>query len=122
MYGSTKAALNHLCFSLASEEPQITAVAVRPGVVDTDMQVEIREQHRAAMGEEGYSRFAELHKTGKLLKPEQPGAVIANLAIGAPKTLSGKFIRYEIYLSRRKQFLTHHSWNEEELASFQKAS
>jgi NAD(P)-dependent dehydrogenase (short-subunit alcohol dehydrogenase family) len=38
-YGSSKAALNHLARTLAVEEPDVTTVAVRPGVVDTDMQV-----------------------------------------------------------------------------------
>jgi len=41
-YSASKAALNSLAKSLAVEEPDITALAVRPGVVDTEMQNEIR--------------------------------------------------------------------------------
>lgn len=36
-----RAALNALCRTLAAEEPEITAVALRPGVVDTPMQTEL---------------------------------------------------------------------------------
>jgi len=86
--------MNHLAISLASEEPDVTTVAIRPGVVDTTMQVEIREQHKAGMGEKQHNRFTELHEKGQLLRPEQPGTVIANLAISASRELSGKFIRY----------------------------
>lgn len=41
---SSKAALNHFTQTLALEEPSITAIAVRPGVVDTSMQDLIRSQ------------------------------------------------------------------------------
>ena len=36
-----RAALNALCRTLAAEEPEIIAVALRPGVVDTPMQAEL---------------------------------------------------------------------------------
>lgn len=102
-YGSSKAALNHLAITLANEEPDITAIAVRPGVVDTEMQVDIREKHNTVMDGIDASKFAELKRTGGLLKPEQPGHVMAKLVLGAPKDLSGKFL----------------NWNAEELKSFQ---
>jgi NAD(P)-dependent dehydrogenase (short-subunit alcohol dehydrogenase family) len=41
-YSLAKAALNHLTRFLAQEEPGITALSVRPGVVDTAMQAAIR--------------------------------------------------------------------------------
>lgn len=102
-YGSSKAALNHLAMTLAVEEKDITTVSVRPGVVDTEMQRDIREKHNTAMDEQDAARFAELKKTGGLLKPEQPGHVMAKLVLDAPKELSGKFL----------------SWNAEELRDFQ---
>lgn len=43
-YGSSKAAINHMAASIHVEEPQIFCVAIAPGVVDTDMQVAIREK------------------------------------------------------------------------------
>ena len=43
MYGAAKAAMNHLALTLSTEEPDVTTMAIRPGVVDTEMQREIRE-------------------------------------------------------------------------------
>ena len=102
-YGSAKAAMNHLAMTLGVEEKKITTISVRPGVVDTEMQREIREKHHGAMDKDDAARFAELKKNGGLLKPEQPGHVMAKLVLDAPKELSGKFL----------------SWNAEELKKFQ---
>ncbi|KAF1351617.1 short chain dehydrogenase [Lizonia empirigonia] len=79
-YGSGKAVLNHLAATLAVEEPDVTTVSVRPGVVDTEMQRAIREEHNKAMSASDQEKFQGLHKQGKLVRPEQPGGVIANLA------------------------------------------
>lgn len=78
---------------MALEEPVITSISLRPGVVDTEMQREIREEHAAAMGDEIHKVFVNYHKTGKLLKPDQPGAVIANLVLRGTKQLSGGYYR-----------------------------
>lgn len=102
-YGASKAAMNHLAMTLGNEEKDITSISVRPGVVDTEMQRDIREKHNKAMDEQDAARFAELKETGGLLKPEQPGHVMAKLVLDAPKELSGKFL----------------SWNAEELKAFQ---
>lgn len=92
LYGATKAAMNHFTLSVANEEPDVTSIAVRPGMVDTDMQREIREEHANNMPTEAVSRFIGAHRDGKLLKPEQPGHVMAKLVLDAPNTLSGRFI------------------------------
>lgn len=102
-YGSAKAAMNHLAMTVANEEKDITAVAIRPGVVDTEMQRDIREKHNTSMDASDAKRFAELKSSGGLLKPEQPGHVMARLVANAPAELSGKFL----------------SWNAEELKEFQ---
>ncbi|KAM0714431.1 hypothetical protein Q7P37_010218 [Cladosporium fusiforme] len=102
-YGASKAAINHLASTLGNEEKDITSISVRPGVVDTEMQKDIREKHNKAMDEQDAARFAELKATGGLLKPEQPGHVMAKLVLDAPKELTGKFL----------------SWNAEELKAFQ---
>ncbi|TVY71482.1 putative oxidoreductase, partial [Lachnellula suecica] len=101
-YGSSKAALNHLAMTLTNEEPEITTVAIRPGVVDTDMQKEVRG-HGTAMDDKDTKKFKSLHEEGKLLRPEQPGNVMARLALGAERELSGKLW----------------SWNDKELSSYQ---
>jgi len=102
-YGSSKSALNHLALTLAVEETDITTVAVRPGVVDTEMQLDIREEHGRRMDGKDASKFKSLHEEGKLLKPEQPGNVMARLALEAGEDLSGKFL----------------SWNDKELDGYQ---
>jgi len=93
-YGAAKAALNHLAGTLAAEEPDVTTVAIRPGTVDTEMQRELREIHHKTMAEKDARKFADLKTTGTLLKPEQPGHVIARVALAAPKELSGRFINW----------------------------
>lgn len=57
------------------------------------MQVEIREKHVNLMDATDATKFQGLHSDGKLLKPEQPGHVMAKLAVGASADLSGKFLR-----------------------------
>jgi NAD(P)-dependent dehydrogenase (short-subunit alcohol dehydrogenase family) len=102
-YGSAKAALNHLAMTLANEEKDVTTLSIRPGVVDTEMQREIREKHNGVMEGKDAARFKELKETGGLLRPEQPGHVMAKLVLDAPRELSGKFL----------------TWNAEELKAFQ---
>lgn len=45
------------------------------------------------MDEKDVKKFKGLHEDGGLLRPEQPGDVIAKLAVGAGRELSGKFLR-----------------------------
>lgn len=94
-YGASKAALNHFARQLAVEEPKITAIAVRPGVVDTDMQRQIREVHSAVMAAKDNDKFLGLHQADKLLRPDQPGHVMAKMILDLPKELSGKYVDWE---------------------------
>lgn len=80
--------------SLGAEEPDVTSVSIRPGMVDTEMQRALREDHATALDAEMHSKFTGVHKDGKLLKPEQPGHVMAKLVLDAPKELSGHFYSY----------------------------
>ncbi|CAI6340527.1 unnamed protein product [Periconia digitata] len=111
-YGASKAALNHLAISLAVEEPLITTISIRPGVVDTEMQREIRDVHITAnkvMSEKDSEKFLGLKENGGLLRPEAPGGVIARLCVDSGekgRALSGKFL----------------SWNDEALSEFQEDS
>ena len=88
-YGSSKAALNHLALTLTAEEPEITTVAIRPGVVDTEMQKEVRG-YATVMDDKDAQKFKSAYEEGKLLRPGQPGNVIARLSLGAGRDLSGK--------------------------------
>ncbi|KAJ5594608.1 uncharacterized protein N7459_000816 [Penicillium hispanicum] len=103
LYAATKAAMNNFAQSLGSEEPEITSVAVQPGMVDTDMQRDLREDRGTTLDAEMHSKFTIAHKDGHLLQPEQPGHVMAKLVLDAPSELSGRFL----------------SWNSEELKDFQ---
>jgi NAD(P)-dependent dehydrogenase (short-subunit alcohol dehydrogenase family) len=93
MYGAAKAAINHLALTLATEEPDLTTVAIRPGVVDTEMQREIREVHHGSMSKKDSEKFLGLKQSGGLLKPEQPGHVMARLVLEAPSELNGRFLK-----------------------------
>ena len=96
-YGASKAALNHLAKTLAKEEPSITTLAIRPGMVDTQMQTNIREQYLHNMDEDDQVKFTGAYKDGKLLRPEQPGHVMAKLAVDiglGKKGLSGSFLSW----------------------------
>jgi NAD(P)-dependent dehydrogenase (short-subunit alcohol dehydrogenase family) len=92
-YGSSKAAMNHLALTLNVEEPLITSISIRPGTVDTAMQKTIREEHNSKMDQKDVEKFAKLHSEKILLRPEQPGHVMAKLVLKAPHELSGKFLR-----------------------------
>lgn len=92
LYGSPKAAMNHLALSLGEEQPDVTSVSIRPGMVDTEMQRELREDHATTLEPQVHFKFMTVHKDGKLLKPEQPGHVMAKLVLDAPSTLTGKFL------------------------------
>jgi hypothetical protein len=86
--------MNHLALTMAVEEPSITTVSVRPGVVDTAMQKEVRDTHSGTMDEKDTQKFQGLYRDGALLKPEQPGNVMARLVLSAPKDLSGMVLRF----------------------------
>lgn len=85
--------MNHVALTLAVEEPDVTTLSIRPGTVDTEMQRELREIHHTSMDQKDAEKFASLKSGGKLLKPEQPGHVLAKLSIDAPSGLNGKFLK-----------------------------
>jgi len=93
-YNAGKAAMNSLCRTLAAEEPDITCVALRPGMVDTGMQTTARNAGDV-MEVSDYNKFAQAHEKGKLIKPEQSGHVIAALTLRAAKSLHGRFVSWE---------------------------
>ena len=62
------------------------------------MQRDIREKHAEAMGPKDSERFVKLKEEGGLLRPEQPGHVIAKLAVAGKEEiegLSGKFLNWD---------------------------
>jgi NAD(P)-dependent dehydrogenase (short-subunit alcohol dehydrogenase family) len=77
---------------VAAEEPDIISMAVQPGRVDTDMQALIRAEGAEHMNKAQYDSFVNAFNTGELLKPEQPGNVIAALVASSPSKVNGKFL------------------------------
>lgn len=74
------------------EEPDITSVAIQPGRVNTDMQALIRSTGKGVMDDAAYATFVDAYDDDSLLKPEQPGNVIARVVANPSKELSGKFM------------------------------
>lgn len=94
-YCASKAALNALAQQVVLEEPDVQAILVAPGVVNTSMQQDIREKFGANMTPESLKRFTDLHELGQLVAPEEPAAVYANLVLrGWDKPLNGGYFRY----------------------------
>lgn len=111
--------MNHLALTLGVEEKDVTTLSIRPGMVDTAMQQELRDQHLVKMDPDAAEKFSSTHRDGKLLRPEQPGTVIAKLALNAPKELSGQFLQWVFLPETLSALLIHIRWNDEVLKDFQ---
>jgi hypothetical protein len=59
------------------------------------MQREIREFGGVHMAPGDHDSFIREKKEGSLLKPEDPGQVIAGLAVNGPESLSGEFVSWD---------------------------
>lgn len=93
-YCASKAGFLHLTSVVAAEAPEVTSVSLRPGVIDTEMQREIREEGGAGMDDEVHRSFIDKKENGQLEPPEVPGRAAAWLALHAPPEFSGEFIQY----------------------------
>ncbi|OAL33529.1 hypothetical protein AYO20_07215 [Fonsecaea nubica] len=88
-YGASKAAVNFFAQALTLEEPDITAIAVYPGIVNTPLVNKLIHGEFPGMTADELEEYkAYLHP--RLVEPHQPGSVIAKLAIKASPELRGK--------------------------------
>jgi NAD(P)-dependent dehydrogenase (short-subunit alcohol dehydrogenase family) len=94
-YCAAKAGLNQFSRVLAAEEPQLTVIAVRPGVVDTQMQQLLRKLGPEKMPPEQADYYANLKATEQLEPAEVPGRSVAWMALYAPHDWSGAFMSYD---------------------------
>ncbi|ORZ31625.1 putative short-chain dehydrogenase [Catenaria anguillulae PL171] len=94
-YCTSKAALNMLAKCLAVEEPKVVTVALRPGVLDTDMQQHIRDNGKGKLEDGTYEYFVKAHQEGSLVDPHVSGHVAAQLLVKAGKELSGQFVDWK---------------------------
>ncbi|WP_459500163.1 (S)-benzoin forming benzil reductase [Bacillus sp. C1] len=80
-YCTTKAGLNMFTACIATEEADkeypVKTIAFAPGVVDTDMQQQIRETDKEDFT--NLDRFITLKEEGKLLSPEYVAKAVVNL-------------------------------------------
>jgi hypothetical protein len=56
------------------------------------MQELLRSQGDGVMDANELVKFTSAHTEGRLLAPELPGSVIAGLALGGPRELSGEYL------------------------------
>jgi NAD(P)-dependent dehydrogenase (short-subunit alcohol dehydrogenase family) len=94
-YCASKAAVVQFTRVLATEEPSLTVLAVRPGVVDTEMQAFIRREGARIMSPEQVAYYKSLKTEGKLEPPAVPARSIAWLSLHAPRDWSGQFLNYD---------------------------
>lgn len=73
-YCAVKAGLDHLSRALALEEPDVSVVSLAPGVIDTDMQVQLRGADPVRFTEQ--ARFQGLKDGGQLQTAASTAAAI----------------------------------------------
>lgn len=91
-YCTSKAALNHFNRMLAAEFPEVTSIAISPGMTATDMQVMIRDEGQGRMPEQEHARFVEAHDRGELRSVESVASDLLLIARNASKDWSGEFL------------------------------
>jgi NAD(P)-dependent dehydrogenase (short-subunit alcohol dehydrogenase family) len=93
-YCASKAGLHHLTRCMAVEESRIIAVSLRPGVIDTAMQDQIRRDGPAHMPPDLMQYFQQLKETNRLEPPEVPAKSLAWLALYCPPEWNGEMVEY----------------------------
>jgi 3-oxoacyl-[acyl-carrier protein] reductase len=85
-YAVAKAALEHFASQVAAEVGQygVMAVCLRPGVVDTRMQEEMRSRTPDSISPELHAAFRAYRDKGMLVPPERPARIIAYLCSDRP--------------------------------------
>lgn len=78
-YCAVKAGLDHLSRALALEEPGVGIVSLAPGVIDTDMQVQLRGADPEQFPEQ--ARFQGLKEGGQLQTAEATAAAIVRFLL-----------------------------------------
>ena len=63
--------MNHVVMTMKSEEPEITTIAIRPGVVDTEMQRELREVHHDRLDKKDREKFMNAKANGTCRYPSR---------------------------------------------------
>ncbi|KIY04077.1 uncharacterized protein Z520_00769 [Fonsecaea multimorphosa CBS 102226] len=92
-YGSSKAAMNYLNMAWPKEDQIVRSVCIRPGIVDTGLQKEVRDELQNSLPEKTYTWLKGIHDRGELLRPDQPARTFVAFALGGiPEELTGKVV------------------------------
>lgn len=93
-YSVAKAAIEHFTRLLAAEGAPngVVAVALRPGVVDTRMQEDLRSRTSDTMPPELRAIFAAYKQRGRLVPPERPAQMIAFLCSSRAGDVNGRVL------------------------------
>jgi NAD(P)-dependent dehydrogenase (short-subunit alcohol dehydrogenase family) len=104
-YSTSKAGLDVFTQQLGIEleGTGVAAVSIHPGVVDTVMQTEIREQPADVVGQGMATRFRGYYESGRLQQPDRPGRLIAALAGEAGMRYNGKIV--DMYTGEAEQLI-----------------
>lgn len=108
--------MNYLCANIPMEEPNLTSLCICPGIVDTGMQRQVRENREFSMSAFGaeadnlrtifpdkktmppefYKFLEDLYHNKELLRPEQPAATYVRMALeGIPTDAVGKVLDWD---------------------------
>jgi 2-hydroxycyclohexanecarboxyl-CoA dehydrogenase len=103
-YMVAKAALTHFSKQLSRElkDFNIQVNAIHPGVMDTEMQAEIRKAGSKAVGTDMFERLKEERM---LHPPEEPAKLVLFLASAAADAITGEFLSFD---DREVKFLISH--------------
>src|SRR3954451_4925406 len=93
-YSVSKAAVEHLTRLVAAEwgPMGIVAVALRPGVIDTRMQEEVRNRANEDIPGKLRALFSAYQQKGMLVSPERPASMIAYLCSDRAQDINGRVL------------------------------
>jgi len=93
-YMVAKAALTHFSKQLSRElkDFNIQVNAIHPGVMDTEMQAEIRKAGSKAVGTDMFERLKEERM---LHPPEEPASLVLFMASAAADAITGEFLSFD---------------------------
>lgn len=107
-YCASKAGLLHLNTVVARENPKVGCFSLRPGVIDTQMQAEIRGSD--GMTPDDLEKFKNRKNEGQLEPPEVPARSAVWLVLRGPLARSGEYITYtdsEVVQGAEELFRVH---------------
>ncbi|MCX7601043.1 MAG: SDR family oxidoreductase [Meiothermus sp.] len=89
IYAIAKAAEEHLSRQLAVEAPEVTCFTYRPGIVETEMQRQLREAEGGG-GQTLRPLFRGYKAQGRVLTPEQSARALVRILEGNPRKFHGQ--------------------------------